>query len=115
MEQGKDPSVQFKSFKRREKEDGGQTIMLNLAPEQVGVLIEALQSVTNERGAKLTVNVTKRTTHDGSRTFDSAYAFISGIAEPRAGGFGGGAGRKRSFVPKKGHAAAAGVLGKQVD
>lgn len=54
----------------------------------VTLLEEISKNIENPRGVTLTIFHTKQQTKDGSRTFDSGYAFLDGIQEPRQG-FGG--------------------------
>lgn len=54
----------------------------------VTLLEELSKNIENARGVTLTIFHTKQQTKDGSREFDSGYAFMDGIQEPR-GDFGG--------------------------
>lgn len=104
MTQQKDPLISFKSVGKKIKENGDLSLTLRMTGEEVENLLNQLPGLVTERGAKFSVHVRKKQTNDGSRTFDSAFMFISGIQEPSSF-----APKTKTYAPK-----AADVLNKRV-
>lgn len=99
----KDPMIVFKSVKRTTDENGKLRVSLSMSKEETAKLIEVLQALaSSERGTKLDVHVRERETNDGSRRFDSAFAFVKEIQEFGANA---GGGQKKTFpaTPTKGY------------
>lgn len=78
-----DVMVKFKSCKTGQNKNNNLFMDLNLSPEEVVVLIETLEKVTNDRGAKITVHTSERESKNGNK-FLGAVAFVKGIPEPQA-------------------------------
>lgn len=76
----KDPMIKFKSTTLGTNSKGGSRTQLSLSQEEVNYLVEQLQAVTTERGAKFDIHTSEKATDDG-RTFLSSIAFVKGIQE----------------------------------
>jgi hypothetical protein len=80
-QQNKDPMIKFKSVNVGKNSKGGDHIKLSLSAEETDFLIEQLQASKTERGARLDVHISDKTTQDGAREFKSGIAFVRGIQE----------------------------------
>lgn len=78
----KDPMILTKSVAQSVNETGKKRTTLSLSQEETVKLIEALTTnVSNERGVKLDIHITKKTSQAG-REFDSGIFFVKAIQDP---------------------------------
>ena len=102
--QVKDPIISFKSVAQSVNDQGKKRVTLSMSQEQTLTLIETLTAAAgNVRGTKLDIHIKKKETNDGSRTFDSAFAFVKQIQEFGAGRGAGASGQSFPKSPSKGY------------
>lgn len=83
MERAKDPVVTFRTIIRGTNSKGGTRLQLYLNSDEAKKLVEALTATLSHiNGTKVDLHIDQRKTNDGSRTFESAYAFIKLVSEP---------------------------------
>lgn len=79
-QQPKDLMIKFKGAEMKKNSKGGDYIVLKLLPDELEVFIEDMRSKVTERGIRLDVHVSDKSSEDG-RQFKSAIAFVKGIQE----------------------------------
>ena len=94
----KDIMIKFRSTIRGKNSKGGDRFQFYITNEETTALIQELQqTLTNPKGAKIDLHITKKTANETGREFDSSIAFVKPTSE---GGFGGGPTTKKTYVEK---------------
>jgi hypothetical protein len=80
----KDPMISFRNTIRGLDSKGAERFQLYLNVEEAQKIVDVLTTLISEgKQSKIDLHVAKRTTNDGRREFDSAYAFIKHV-EPKS-------------------------------
>lgn len=83
----KDPMIKFRSVIKGKNSKGGDRHQLYLDQENAALLIETIQAnITNPKGVKIDLHVSRKTAQESGREFDSAICFVKAVSDMGAPG-----------------------------